>query len=145
MSSNNDFISLDTLARTQSTRAAAVLEVMMSGLVTPQAGQTVRQPGTNRLNRNLLRYKPRPQPAPIGCWSQFCRFPPTVSPSTLTLNGRRRTWVPGAVAEVLQNLKKTDRPRTVYPVQPPLFLALLFTYLLFLLFLHSTMNGWLSL
>lgn len=134
MSSNNDFISLDTLARTQSTRAAAVLQVMMSGLVTPQAGQTVRQPGTNRLNRNLLRYKPRPQPDPIGCWSQFCRFPPTVSPSsTLTLNGRRRTWVPGAVAEVLQNLKKkkkkTDRPRTVYPVQPPLFLVLLFTYL----------------
>lgn len=110
MSSNNDFISLDTLARTQSTRAAAVLQVMMSGLVTPQAGQTVRQPGTNRLNRNLLRYKPRPQPAPIGCWSQFCRFPPTVSPSTLTLNGRRRTWVPGAVAEVLQNLKKKNRP-----------------------------------
>lgn len=64
MSSNNDFISLDTLARTQSTSVrAAVMQVMMSGLVTPQAGQTVRQPGTNRLNRNLLRYKPRPQPA----------------------------------------------------------------------------------
>lgn len=97
------------LARTLTTRAAAVVQAMTSGLVTLHWPAKLSVTG----NEPVEQKPSQVQAPPTTCSHWLLESALQVFPDSSSLNAE----VERPAAEVLQNLKKTDRPRTVYPDQ----------------------------